>query len=171
MSALKFQQRLPRHALALDVQLSDGSRRRAGAPRRILAYADLLGQTERYLRQRGAVLTRAHSAEEAVHLLAADPFDIVILDPRAPGGGLHLVTVLKLGYRTLDLPEALIQEVSSRVRLTPFIVLPEDGSTDYAVIIQPPQLSFLEDGADLRVEDAILRLNVARLLAGSGPSA
>jgi hypothetical protein len=171
MRDLQFQQGIPRSALALDLQRADGRRRAPSATRRVLVYAELLGQTERYLRERGALLTRAPSAEEAVRMLAAERFDIVLLDPHAPGGGLHLVKVLKLGHRTLDLPEKLIREATARARLTPFVIVAVDGSTEYAVILQAPELAFLEDGSKLRMEDAILQLDSARLLTRAGPSA
>ena len=160
MSEIGFRRGIPRTALALDEERRDGSPRPRKSHRRVLVYGDLPKATERFLVGRGALLLRAETAVEAVSMLAEEAFDVVVLDARAPGGGLQLVKVIKLGQRTLEIPDAIIERAMKLARLTPFVVLPLDGSTEFGVIVQPPDLAFLDDGD---VGQAIMYFDASKL--------
>jgi len=170
MTGLDFQHGLPRRALALDLEVIDGDGKRKVPERRALVYAQQVEVLERRLRERGVAITHAADANEAVKRLATERFDVVVLDAHAPGGGLTLVKAVKLGVGVVDVPAGVRTEANQRARDTPFVVLPLSG-TEYAVIVRPPMLAFLEDGAGVSVEDAIARFDVGRLLAGGPPLA
>jgi len=50
-----------------------------------------------------------------------------------------------------------------RHRLTPFYLVME-GEQQYAIVIDPPQHSYLEDGEGLSLADAVMCLDVGKLL-------
>jgi DNA-binding NtrC family response regulator len=59
------------------------------------------------LRQQGIAATLASSAEEALRLLDARPFDVVLSDVRMPGAsGLELLAIIHRRWR--DLPVVLL---------------------------------------------------------------
>jgi len=58
-----------------------------------------------------------------------------------------------------------------RHRLTPFIVLAEGGGGEYAIVVAPPEASFMEDPERLPVVAAILFVDAAKLLRKAKPMA
>jgi len=162
MSDLQFRRGLPARAIRTDLDVEDADGKKKRRPRRVLVYGALVVTTERALKARGAQLTIAKTAAEAVYHLATDDFDVVALDAQAPGGGLTLVKLLKLGVGVLDVDASVLALAQARTRDVPFVVLPLSG-IEYAVILRPPDHAYLEDGTRLSVEEAILRVQRAML--------
>ena len=79
-----------------------------GARKRILAVDDdptAVGALRQILTQRGYEVVTTTSGEEAVVLLADQPFDLAILDVTMPGmSGYELCRLIRKGERTRDLP-------------------------------------------------------------------
>ena len=79
-----------------------------GARKRILAVDDdptAVGALRQILTQRGYEVVTTTSGEEAVVLLADQPFDLAILDVTMPGmSGYELCRQIRKGERTRDLP-------------------------------------------------------------------
>ena len=162
MADLSFRRGLPVQVVRADLDTEDADGKRKRRPRRVLVYGELVVTSERSLTARGAQLTIAKTAAEAVQLLAADDFDVVALDAQAPGGGLTLVKLLKLGLGVLDVDANVLARAQARTRDVPFVVLPLNG-IEYAVIVRPPDMAYLEDGTRISVEEAILRVQRAAL--------
>jgi hypothetical protein len=62
--------------------------------------------------------------------------------------------------------EALIEierRAQERHRLTPFFLVME-GEQQYAIMVDPPEHSYLEDGKGLSLPDAVMCLDVSKLL-------
>ena len=88
--------------------------------------ADLSAIAARYLESEGFAVERAASAEEAYDLLAARPFDLVLLDINLPGDdGLAACAALR---RASDVP---IVFASARTSETDRIVGLDTGGDDY----------------------------------------
>lgn len=183
--------RIPRTALALDAQATD-RRFRGRHERRVLLVGELPVSERVELTERGAVLTTAADTHQAFVLLASVDFDVVAVEPRAPGNGLDLVTAVKenqaahlhtlatlygvrggapflRGARAPD--EAVLASARERHRVTPFVVLPLEGEDEYAIIVVPPDASFIENRRRLPVTTSIMRVDASKLLATVNPMA
>lgn len=131
------------------------------------------------MKERGALITRVQDASEAVAALAAEDFDVAIVDMKAPGGGTALVKAVKAGVRSTNPLAHLVesemaavdgrelvtadQQARRRHRLTPFFLVME-GERQYAIVVEPPEHSYLEDGNGLSLPDAVMCLDVSKLL-------
>jgi len=183
--------RIPRNAVALDLQQTDG-RLRAARRRLVLVVGELGKAIRAELAERGAVLTLTESIHDAFVLLATRDFDVVVVNPLVEGCGLDFVNAVKeraveheLTLATLygargkasflrgirpPTPETL-DAARARQRLTPFVVLPVDGGWNYAVIVMLPNASFVEDAHKVPLVTTILSVNPAPLLGTAGPMA
>ncbi len=169
-SAFHFKRGLPRDALWVDAQ-GQGPNGPRWPPRRVLVCGTLLHATQRRLAARGATLRFVPSYFAAIDALAAEPFDVVLVEPAEDDGGLELVKAVKLGQNSFDVAPELLAQAVQRHRLTPMLVLPLANDTEYAVIVLPPEVAILEDTRTVALEDAILRLDVRKLLLSGGPIA
>ena len=84
---------------------------------------------------------------------------------------LALVKAVKLGRARSDLVQENILAAHNRHRMTPTILVPSERGREYAVVVQPPAVGFLENGSNLSLEEAILRLDVRRLMLVGQPVA
>jgi hypothetical protein len=134
------------------------------------------------MKERGALITRVQDVREAVTSLAENDFDAAIVDMRAPGGGAALVKCVKAGVGSTEPLVALVEtemaqsgartieglidiehRARQRHRLTPFFLVME-GEQQYAIVVDPPEHSYLEDGKGLSLPDAVMCLDVGKLL-------
>lgn len=78
----------------------------------------------------------------------------MLLTPEADGSGIELVRLLKTS-------------AEPHLRLVPFFVMSPYASGDrsYAVVVNPPEFTFLEDGVERPILETMLSLDVVRLLA------
>ncbi|MGC4113307.1 MAG: hypothetical protein QM765_01240 [Myxococcales bacterium] len=146
-AGIKFTRGMPRLALAADVL----------EHRKLL----VLGAIDRFLERRlegaGAKLAKTSTILEAQRALVAQTFDAVLVQPEVHGA-LDLVKTMKLGGTAASLRSA-----SDRHVHVPFFVVPFAGETEYAVIIRPPVMAYLEDEQQLPIAEAILKLDVESL--------
>jgi two-component system NtrC family sensor kinase len=104
------------------------------APKRILAVdadPDYLDDLTAYLREDGCEVVRARTGEEAVELLATQPVDCILLDPRLPGlSGADTCRLIKAAPAVRDIPLIVLgisdDAASVRAGLG-------DGADDYVV--------------------------------------
>jgi hypothetical protein len=149
-AGIQFERGLPLRALAPDLAKI--------AVRKLLVLGTLPRLLERALDGAGARVALTSSILEAHRALAAQTFDVVIVEPEIPGA-IDLVKKIKLPTGAASLRSA-----SDRHAFAPFFVLPFAGETEYAVVIQAPQLAFLVDAAEVPLATAVVRLDVWRLL-------
>jgi hypothetical protein len=153
--------RLPREAIAPGLDVDDGDKRIRRA-RSVLVLAELPIFERIRMKERGGLLNHVADVAAAVAVLAEQHFDAAIIDMKAPGGGTELVKSIKAGVGSAGAPEleALARE---RHRLTPFYLVME-GESQYAIVVSPPEHSYLEDGKALRLADAVTSLDLGKLL-------
>jgi len=165
---------------------------RAGRPRQVLLVGELPASERLELTERGAVITDALDTHAAFELLASTDFDVVVVDPFATGNGLDFVTAVKEGddahlhtvatlygsrgstpfLRGARLPnEEALAAGRVRHRTTPFVVLPADGGDQYAIVVVPPEATFLKSRRLLPLATAVLTVDAATLLGTSGAMA
>jgi hypothetical protein len=174
--------RLPREVVAPGLDVDDGGKR-VRRERTVLLLAELPIFQRVRMKERGAIITRVQNVPEAVATLADNDFDAAIIDMKAPGDGAGLVKCLKGGVGSTDprrhlvesemaavraSPEhggaaALEQRARQRHRATPFFLVME-GEQQYAIVVDLPDYSYLEDGIGLSLPDAVMCLDVGRLL-------
>ena len=151
---------LPEAAVAPGTDLDDPGKR-VRRSRTVLVYADLPLDLKRRLRDRGATITNAESLLGTVSLLADRDFDATIFDMTL---STELVKRLKAGIGTIEeVPEELAARARERHRLTPFFLVMGDEQ-QYAIVIDPPEHSYLESGKGLSLADAVTRLDVTKLV-------
>ncbi|HEY3447484.1 MAG TPA: hypothetical protein VGK67_14105 [Myxococcales bacterium] len=146
-AGIKFTRGMPRIALGLE----------AVEPRKILVLGSIDRFLERRLESAGAKLAKTSSILEAQRALVAQTFDAVLVQPEVHGA-LDLVKTIKLGGSAASLRSA-----GDRHTAVPFFVLPFSGETEYAVIVRPPLLAYLEDEQQLPIAEAVLKLDVDAL--------
>ncbi len=146
-AGIKFTRGMPRLALALDL----------AEPRKLLVLGSIGRLLERRLEGAGARLARTATILEAQRALVAQTFDAVLVQPEVHGA-LDLVKAMKLGGSAASLRSA-----ADRHSLVPFFVVPFVGETEYAVIIRPPVVAYLEDEQTLPLAEAVLKLDVSVL--------
>lgn len=151
---------LPEAAVAPGTELNDPSKRVRRA-RSVLVYADLPLPLKMQLRDRSATLTNAESLLGVVSLLADRDFDAAIFDMTL---STELVKRIKAGIGSIeDVPDEIAVRARERHRLTPFFLVM--GNEDqYAIVIDPPEHSYLESGKGLGLADAVTRLDVSKLV-------
>jgi hypothetical protein len=101
-------------------------------------------------RRRTVRVVRNH---DAAHLVARTlSVESVLLTPFADGSGLDTVRALK---------------AERALATTPIIVTSpyQSGQQEFAIVIAPPELSFLESGDGASLLDVLLHLDVAAILA------
>jgi len=146
-AGIKFTRGMPRAALDLGTI----------QPRKVLLLGALPQLVERRLEAAGARLAKTSSILEAQRALVAQTFDAVLVQPEVHGA-LDLVKTMKLGGAAASLRSA-----ADRHAFVPFFVVPFAGETEYAVIIRPPVLAYLDDEQALPLAEAILKLDVGFL--------
>jgi hypothetical protein len=133
----------------------------AARPRRVLVFCDLPAGVRDALVGFPATLTDAESVLGTVALLADRDFDAVILDLTLSSA---MVMRLKTGLGELaDVPEEVVARARERQRLTPFFLV-MDRERQFAVVVDPPEHSYVESGAGLSLPDAVARLEVSKLV-------
>ena len=133
-AGIKFTRGMPRLALGLE----------AGEERKILVLGSIDRFLERRLENAGAKLAKTSTILEAQRALVH--------------GALDLVKTMKLGGSAASLRSAADRHVH-----VPFFVLPFGGETEYAIIVRPPLLAYLEDEQTLPLAEAVLKLDVGAL--------
>jgi hypothetical protein len=133
-------------------------------PRRLLVYEDLNDSDAKVLVRAGVSLARAKTPQRVLILLANEAFDAVAVDPRARDA-MALVKAIKWATRFEGSSADVVRAVAQRHDRTPLFVLPIDDEPDYAILIAPPALAFLESRAVLPIAEAILRLDVEKLIS------
>jgi hypothetical protein len=101
-------------------------------------------------RRRTVRVVRDHAA---AHLMARTlTIESVLLTPSADGSGLDAVRALK---------------ADRALATTPIIVTSpyQSGQREFAIVIAPPELSFLESGDGASLLDVLLHLDVTAILA------
>jgi hypothetical protein len=141
--AIHFHQGIPERAVRLDV-----SRVRRG--QRFLAYGPVSESLVDKLAKHDAEVFKVVTADHVIEMLEAVSFDGLLVSPSATPQAFELVRRVKRHDRQnwADLP---------------VFVLPLPDESEYAVIIEPPELAFLEDERSKPLALTILTLNVARL--------
>ncbi|MBM4779415.1 MAG: hypothetical protein GQE15_17040 [Archangiaceae bacterium] len=106
------------------------------------------------LRVRLRTVIHVRSFAEGLRLARVLKIDTVLLTPEADGTGIELVRLLK-------------SSSTPHLRLVPFFVMSPYASSDrsYAVVVDPPDFTFLEDGMRRPILETMLSLDVVRLLA------
>lgn len=133
-------------------------------PRTVLVFAELPAAVRAQLEAREARLVDAESVLGTVALLADRDFDAAILDMELSAA---LVQRLKSGTGVVDdVPDELCQKARERHRLTPFFLTMGAG---FAIVVDPPEHSYLESGKALSLADAVTSLDVSKLvMRGAG---
>ncbi len=127
--------------------------------RTVLVFAELTAAVRARLTGRGAALVDAESLLGAVALLADRDFDAAILDMELSSA---LVQRLKSGSGVIDdVPDELCAKARERHRLTPFFLTMGAG---FAIVVDPPEHSYLEGGKGLSLADAVMTLDVSKLV-------
>ena len=162
LGAVRFTERIPQHALALDLAYARG--------RRVL----LLGRAGELLiatlEANGLELVQTASVQDALGSMAFSRFDVLVVHPEAPDG-IGFIKALKLGAPLSGTSDAELRRAVQGHELVPVVLLPLRGDDEYAVIIVPPHFAYLERMARLPLVEVILRLDVRRLLGQPVPSA
>jgi hypothetical protein len=109
----------------------------------VLVLAELPASQLRHLKNRGALLTHVRDVSEALVALAEREYDAFIVE------GVELQTDE--------------QRARERCRLTPFFLVME-GDRQFAILVVPPDHSYLEDGMGISLPDAVMSLDVGKLL-------
>lgn len=147
---------LPRCALAVDAALI--------AQRYVLVYGDMRDDLTAELEGQGVALVRARSVVDAVSLMASETFDAVVLDPRAEAA-LDIVRAAKFRDAGPELAPATVASAAERHAAIPFFVMPFPDEDEYAVLIKPPRVAFLESEDRIPLATAVIRLDARMLLA------
>ncbi|MBI5480006.1 MAG: hypothetical protein HY906_14160 [Deltaproteobacteria bacterium] len=161
-SALHFTRGIPRDALALDLAYVEG--------RRVLALGSVDEGLLVSLEANGAKVVRAGGTEEAVALMAFQPFDVLVVDPEAPDG-ISFVKAVKMGAALLGVPAEQLRRAAQQHEYAPVILLPFPDEDEYAVLILPPEVAYLEKIGRLPLVNAIMHLDVRRLINKMPPVA
>jgi two-component system NtrC family sensor kinase len=112
------------------------------APKRILAVDDSLTYLEALsdtLREEGYDVIQAHSGEEALDMLAAQPADCILLDLMMPGlGGREACRRIKAGPGIREIPLVMLTALEDRQAMIEGLALGADDyitkSNDFAVL-------------------------------------
>ena len=133
----------------------------AARPRDVLVFAELPAKLREELEGLNATLTDAQSVLGTVALLADRTFDAAILDVELSAA---IVQRLKAGVGSI---EGVPDEVSARARqrhaaVPFFLTFGSEGR--YAIVVDPPEHSYLESGKGLSLADAVTRLDVTKLV-------
>lgn len=131
----------------------------AGGPP-VLVFGTLPAEAEIYAERNGVELVRVLTASRALEHLARVSFRSVAVDPEAEGG-IELVRQVKLAT---NLGDDAAEDAIARNLLTPFVVLPYRGEADYAVIVVPPDISYVEQTHRLRLSSVLYRLDAETLV-------
>jgi hypothetical protein len=173
---------LPRTAIVPSLDLEDhGKRVRRARP--VALFASLPATQVHHLKDRGAELSRPQTTRQLVELLAERDFHAVVVDLAIYGAG-ALVKWLKAGpelrerprratdyfedllYRQkggFDADADLAIEARARHRVTPFFVVLE-SERHYGIVVQRPEHSYYETGEGISLPDAVMCLDVGKLL-------
>jgi hypothetical protein len=147
---------LPESALVPPLVRRPGLATAADLRHRVLAIGpvedDLLAELGRW----SQLVRHVSSWQLGKRIAETEPADSIVLTPGADGQGLSIVTDLK--NSTDHVPH---------LRLTPiFVTSPRHAlEPEYAIVVQPPDFSYFEDGIRRPLVETIFRLQVPVLLA------
>lgn len=147
---------LPESALVPPIVRRPGIATAADLRHRVLAIgpieADLLSELGRW----SQLVRHVRSWELGKKIADTEPADSIVLTPGVDGQGLSIVTDLKSS--TDHVPH---------LRLTPiFVTSPRHAlEPEYAIVVQPPDFSYFEDGVRRPLVETIFRLQVPVLIA------
>jgi hypothetical protein len=141
------------------------------------------------LRDRGATLFDCPHLHTVFDLLAAEAFDVILVNPLVEGGGLDFVTALKedpvehertkatlygargvapflRGVRPPQLDTLVLAR--SRHALTPVIVLPLQDRPVYGIVVRPPRASVMKRMNELPIATAVMTVSSADFFKDTG---
>jgi hypothetical protein len=151
---------LPEAAVALGID-DDDPGKRVRRSRDVLVFAELPETTRNRLRERGARLVDADSVLGAVALLADRGFDAAILEMTLSA---EIVKRIKADLGSVEgVPDELCAAARGRHRLTPFFLVMA-GQPQYAIVVDPPEHSYVESGSGISLIDAVMTLEVSKLV-------
>ena len=163
---------LPIEAIVLaGLDLDDGGKR-IRRSRTVLMLAELLPATVLHrLRDRGAELVTAKSGVDALSRLAASGFDAVIIE--LSGDGPHVIHAVKENVEYLEASDRsrifadsvakIVAEARLRHRMTPFFVA-RPRVQGFQICVAPPEHVYEETGNGISLADAVMCLDVGKLL-------
>lgn len=127
----------------------------------MLVFAELPATVRKRLEERGATLTDAESVLGAVALLADRDFDAAILDMDLSTA---IVKRVKADVGAIEgVPDELCAKARARHRLTPFFLVMSDEH-QYAIVVDPPEHSYFERGDGISLADAVMTVEVSKLV-------
>ena len=113
------------------------------------------------LQRRGAQIALAPLVWVALDCLVRQLFDVIVVDAETPHG-LALVSALKQRVPMQGISDDILDSARARNGRAPVLVPPLDDETEYAVIIRPPELAFIERVDRVPLVDAILGIQERR---------
>ncbi len=135
-----------------------------GRPPRLRQHAIAFGALDRSflknLWNAGVTCACVDSIADAVSLLGTEPCDLILVDPAAAGALAFIKTVKAVPGGLPVLPGDEIAILRDKYRRTPVMVLPLASDKEYAVILNPPKLAWLETIDVLPVLEAIRLMDV-----------
>lgn len=163
---------------------------RSRRKRLVLLVGDVPLSLRATLDQRGAQLVLAAGVSDAFEQLAAQTFDVVVVEPHTDACARDFVNAIKepadahehtvatlygapgqspflRGVRVPALDG--LRALRATYSYVPFVLLPVLGDPHYAVIVKPPELSELRKGRVLPVETTIMTVSAQDFLQG-GPA-
>jgi hypothetical protein len=135
-----------------------------GAPCRVLVFPRLPAAWGRAFDQSGVELTSEPGLARAVGLIAEGDYHAVLVDPLA-ADAMALVKALKWRAPCAAVSAGQVARASDRLVTAPVILLPLPGENDYAVLLAPPTLAWLEDASRLALAEVVRRFDGKALLA------
>lgn len=157
----------------------------------MLIVGEVPGSLRAELVDRGAVIWEVDTLAEAFAALAADAYDVVLLNADTDGCGLDFVNALKEGatehertiatlygarggaafLRGIRPPEqGALERLRERYGATPFVLMPQGGSF-YAVIVKPPAATAWLNLEKVPIATTVMTIEASTLLGKSGPLA
>lgn len=112
-------------------------------------------RTQQALLLRGCEVTVAVDLVEGLRMMGGGRFDVVVVRPtvQVEGDGVRFVRSFKSGHRSSFQAPAVF--VAKQYEKVAFLILPVDGTSEYAVF-KNPKIWFLADAIEVPIERAIL---------------
>lgn len=163
---------LPKEAVAVPGLDLDDHGKRIRRSRTVLVLAELLPATVlRRLRDRGAELVVAKGGVDALSQLAATGFDAAIIE--LSGDGPDVIHAVKENVEYLEATDRsrlftesvakVVAEARRRHRITPFFVA-RPRVHGFQICVAPPEHVYEETGNGISLADAVMCLDVGKLL-------
>lgn len=163
---------LPKEAIAIPGLDLDDRGKRIRRSRSVLVLAELLPATVLHrLRDRGADLIMATSGVDALSHLADSGFDAAIIE--LSGDGPDVIYAVKENIEYLEATDRsrlfaesvakVVAQARRRHRLTPFFVA-RPRMPAFQICVAPPDHVYEETGSGISLADAVMCLDVGKLL-------